>query len=367
MTLLAGCPGSRDGQPGAGRLGAPRVRALLARFGAPSRGWRLLAWSLAAATLALLAHHPGAFVLFFAVFPLLWIVQGSFRAGLWANLVFGLGIAVVGWACRDATWPATAAISTGFSLLMGLWMHRVHQTRFQAVQALADKEEALRALARAQGELAAAERAAGRSAERERWAREVHDTLAQGFVSVIALSQAARSELAGGETDVVGRRLDQLETIARDNLAEARSLVAGQGPPALDTGDLLGALERLVAAQRQEGRGAQLRAGPLPGLTRAQEVVVLRTVQEALSNVTRHSGAGSVRVGVSVDDLGGAGELVVTISDDGVGAAGRPEGTGLTGMRSRVESAGGTLTVDPAHAPDARGCTGTVVEARMPL
>ena len=55
------------------------------------------------------------------------------------------------------------------------------------------------------------------------------------------------------------------------------------------------------------------------------------------------------------------------MTDDGTGTGGRAEGTGLTGMRSRVESLGGTLTVDPARAPDADGRTGTVVEARIPL
>ena len=58
---------------------------------------------------------------------------------------------------------------------------------------------------------------------------------------------------------------------------------------------------------------------------------------------------------------------IVTVADDGVGAGGTTEGTGLTGMRSRVEALGGTLTVDPLQEPDERGRVGTVVEARMPL
>ena len=58
---------------------------------------------------------------------------------------------------------------------------------------------------------------------------------------------------------------------------------------------------------------------------------------------------------------------VVTVADDGVGTGGRPEGKGLTGMRSRVEALGGTLTVDPLHSPDERRRVGTVIEARMPL
>ena len=55
------------------------------------------------------------------------------------------------------------------------------------------------------------------------------------------------------------------------------------------------------------------------------------------------------------------------MSDDGVGTRTATEGTGLSGMRARVESLAGTLTVDPLHAPDAQGRTGTLVEARIPL
>ena len=95
------------------------------------------------------------------------------------------------------------------------------------------------------------------------------------------------------------------------------------------------------------------------------QVAVLRIVQESLSNVGRHSHASHGNVVVSVSSE--TGELIVTVADDGVGAGGVPEGTGLTGMRSRVETLGGTLTVDPLQEPDERGRVGTVVEARMPL
>lgn len=110
----------------------------------------------------------------------------------------------------------------------------------------------------------------------------------------------------------------------------------------------------------------------LPGTARARglpqslQVVVLRVVQESLSNVARHASAGRVDVVVGVESVGAGVELVVTVTNNNVGTGARPEGTGLTGMRARVETVGGTLTVDPLHAPDAAGRTGTVVEARMP-
>ena len=89
---------------------------------------------------------------------------------------------------------------------------------------------------------------------------------------------------------------------------------------------------------------------PAPAdLPPALQVVVLRLVQEALSNVVRHARAERADVLVPHHD----GELVVVVGDDGVGAGGAPEGTGLTGMRSRVESLGSTLTINPARAPNA--------------
>ena len=77
----------------------------------------------------------------------------------------------------------------------------------------------------------------------------------------------------------------------------------------------------------------------------------------------RHSRAERAEVLVSAHD----GELVVTVGDDGVGVGGAPEGIGLTGMRSRVESLGGTLVIAPLRADGAGGRHGTVIEARMPL
>ncbi|WP_269471407.1 sensor histidine kinase [Actinomyces howellii] len=329
-----------------------------------------LGWALAVLTLVLTWDSNPAGNLLFIIYPLLWIIHRIRRTGVLATVTFSVGLAAVDTARAPTAWVnavADAGVSCLFSLFIGLWIWRTYEVSAQLTQALVNEQVARQALARTQAELAAAEHAAGAALERERWAREVHDTLAQGFVSVVTLSQAARSELAAGAPAAVGSRLDQLEAVARDNLAEARSLVAGEGPSALRVGDLGQALARLVDTQHRDGRRAALSVDLPDGLPRTVEVVVLRTVQEALSNVTRHSGAQEVVVSVACQSAGGLTELVITVVDDGVGAGDRPEGTGLTGMRSRVESLGGTLTVDPARAPGPQGRPGTVVEARIPL
>jgi len=345
------------------------VRRSHPRIGpAPTPAWKVAAWILAGANLALLHHHIFAFVGFFIVFPMLWSVHATRLGGIGATVLFGAGIALAFPATSGMEGVSTGLVSTLFSLSMGLWMWQLHEVRAHAVEALAAKEEALAALARAQAELATAERSAGADAERRRWAREVHDTLAQGFVSVITLAQAAAGSQERGDEEDLGRRLSQIETVARDNLAEARALVAGEGPTALQGTDLAQALTRLADAEAAHGGVVPVLSLELPGpLPAIIEITALRTVQEALSNVRRHARADSVRVEARSEDTGGTSELVVTITDNGTGTGGAQEGTGLTGMRSRLEAAGGSLTVDPAHAPDARGHTGTVLEARMPL
>ena len=331
----------------------------------------VIIWAAAGAVLLAVARHvTWASILFFVVYPLLWIVHRTRRSGVAATAVFSVGISAAFLARPEPDWVgaiANGGLSCLFSLFIGLWFWRVYDISAALASALDNERVAREGLAAAQAELAAAERAAGRAAEHRRWAREVHDTLAQGFISVITLTQAARAELTRDRADEAAARLDQMEALARDNLAEARALVAGEGPSALRSGDLVQALARLVDARKGPGLSIGLDARPPRDLARPVEVVVLRTVQEALANIARHSRAARAEVVVAVERLGADRELVITVTDDGAGTGGAPEGTGLTGMRSRVESLGGTLTVDPARAPGADGRTGTVVEARIPL
>ena len=330
----------------------------------------VIIWAAAGAALLAVLSGGWATILFFVVYPLLWAVHRTRRSGVVATVVFSIGIGAMMLARPDHDWIRAAAngvLSCLFSLFIGLWFWRVYDISAALASALDNERVAREGLAAAQAELAAAERAAGRAAEHRRWAREVHDTLAQGFISVITLTQAARAELTRDRADEAAARLDQMEALARDNLAEARALVAGEGPSALRSGDLVQALARLVDSRKGPGLSIGLDARPPRDLARPVEVVVLRTVQEALSNVARHSRAARAEVVVAVERLGADRELAITVTDDGAGTGGAPEGTGLTGMRSRVESLGGTLTVDPARAPDADGATGTVVEARIPL
>jgi signal transduction histidine kinase len=222
-------------------------------------------------------------------------------------------------------------------------------------------------------ELAAAHHGAGVLAERHRLAGEIHDTLAQGFTSIVTLVQAAEAGLRPDQEET-RRLLDLALATARDNLAEARALVAALSPADLGPADLgpaglagqpdgdrLGdALCRVAAATSAEaGIGADaVVEGTVRALPTGTEVVLLRVCQEALANVRKHAMASTVRVRLYyADDT-----IRLEIADDGGGfdVDAANGGYGLRGMRDRVQLVGGTMRV--TSAPGA----GTAILAEVP-
>ncbi|MGH8834711.1 MAG: sensor histidine kinase, partial [Actinomycetes bacterium] len=133
---------------------------------------------------------------------------------------------------------AFAAPGIAFSIGLGTWVTRVVQES-QRRRDLIEELQATRA------EVAQLSREAGTEAERQRLSAEIHDTLAQGLSSIVMLVQAADAELT---RDPVKARehLRLAAATARENLAEARALVAGLGPTALADSSLPEALTRLA-------------------------------------------------------------------------------------------------------------------------
>jgi signal transduction histidine kinase len=305
---------------------------------------------------------PELLFLMFLAFPQVWFLVGSLRAGLLWTLALGAaGTAgpFVRWAQgTEPLWgPGQTLVGMAFSITLGTWVTRVlEQSRQRAAL--------IRELERTRAELAAAHREQGVVAERERLAREVHDTLAQGYTSIVVLAQTATAQLA---TDPGGaaERLGLIEEVARENLAEARAMVAAFAPVALESAGLVQALERLAERfARETGVATRLDTAALGQglpLPRAQEVVLLRGAQEALTNVRRHAAASAVVLRVSRVGDGDAAQLSVHVEDDGIGFD--PAGTagvGLAGLRDRAEQVGGA--VDVASAPG----QGTRVTVRVP-
>jgi signal transduction histidine kinase len=213
-------------------------------------------------------------------------------------------------------------------------------------------------LAATRAESARLSREAGAAAERERLAREIHDTLAQGFTSIVALAQAVEPEL-DNDTAAAKRHVELIRSTARENLAEARAMVAELTPAALDEGSLPAVIgrqcERLSA---ETGVAVTMRSDDeLPLLGMATDVVLLRAAQEAFANIRRHAQASTVSV-----ELSRAGGCVrLSVADNGIGVGDEhTEGFGLRGMRSRAGQVGGTMSVSPTPGG------GTTVTVEVP-
>jgi len=313
---------------------------------------------LFAATYALAALGQPYLVLLFAAFPQIWGMLPRTRDAVAGNVAFAAGLVVLtaglaGWSAHGwLTAGVTALVGLGVSALMGLWI--------SGIVAESDRRaDLIGELHRTRDELAAVSRESGVLAERGRLAAEIHDTLAQGFTSVLMLLQAAEADL-DRDPEQARRQLGLAQQTARDNLAEARTLVAALVPPELD-GGLPAALRRLADRFGQElaiESSVDVR-GPVRGLPASCEVVLLRAAQEALANVRKHAGATAVTVTLSYRDA--AAEL--TVRDDGRGfapGAVPATGYGLSGMRGRLHQIGGQLVVHSGPG------SGTAVTATVP-
>jgi signal transduction histidine kinase len=293
------------------------------------------------------------------------------------NVVAGLLVVLAGRSAQDiGTAIGTTLFAIAFSVVYSRWTVRVIDQSRERAALIAQLESA-------QAELAAAYHEAGVHAERQRLAAEIHDTLAQGFLSVVTLVQAAQSTRAStapsgtDAPDLAGEYLELALVTARENLAEARSLISALAPAGLGDAGLVGAVARATSAT---GKAAGIEAtcaaeGDRYPLPTATEVVLLRVCQEALANVRKHAAATSVDVRLRYASK--AVELTVTDNGRGFttaanaaadppataetpGAAGVSAGFGLRSMSERVRQAGGTLTL--ASAPGA----GTIVRAEIP-
>ncbi len=242
-------------------------------------------------------------------------------------------------------------------------------------------------LTRTRAELAAAEGARATVLERERLAREIHDTLAQGFSSIGLLLRAVETELDHGSAQSIAAAREHVgmaQQAVAENLLEARHVVRALAPPALDAANLLGALQRLAERSGQSGAATvQLEVSGEPReLPAPVETALLRIAQSAMANVLQHANAQRARLTVTfypdavtldvVDD--GQGFDPAAFTDDGASLGGG--GFGIIAMRSRVAELGGTLELESApslvtgapHAvSDPIDRIGTALVVQLPL
>ena len=302
-------------------------------------------------SVALFAAAPVGPMMLFAIYPHIWRTL-SVRRAIPATAMVVAGVVAVTIA-RDGVSGSslagiglTAAVSLVIAVPLGLWITRIIGQSRQRADLIAQ-------LAAARAELAEMSHAAGVLAERERIAGDIHDTLAQGFTSVLLLLQAVESSL---DTDpgAARRHLDRVRQTAQENLAELRALVAALTPPDLTRTSLPEALSRLVDRSNAvlEPSNAALEASPHAvlsvtgtprGLPAEHEVALLRAAQEALTNARRHAGASRVEVSLTYAPDG----VSLEVRDDGRGfdPGLSPVGYGLAGMRTRANRIGGAVSV----------------------
>lgn len=188
-------------------------------------------------------------------------------------------------------------------------------------------------------------------------AREVHDVVGHALSFISAEADTART-LPGMSEDELRESLEHIEKRSRAALEEVQALVRGlRSGELVDGGSSASTLQDLVATARASGLTVTVSLD-LPELAPEVQAVVNRVVQESLSNVVRHSEADSCEVAIWQE----GGDVAVRVDDNGKGLrTGSAAGSGLTGMRERVEEIGGSLTVS------ARLEGGTRVLARLPL
>ncbi|GMA29246.1 hypothetical protein GCM10025874_24990 [Arenivirga flava] len=225
-------------------------------FSDERRGVALVAATVVASGL-ITAGYPGLAVVQSIALPLAWSLVDGVRKALIANVAVVAAVTIgyaasLGWRAETFTQIAIVqGLSLTFSIAFGLWISRVHEISAERA-ALVDE------LQRAQAEVAALSREAGATGERERWARELHDTIAQDLTGVVLLAQRARREADPADA------LALLEESARRALDETRALVAASAPLGIDAG-LGPALDRLADRfARETGLDVEVEGAPRP-------------------------------------------------------------------------------------------------------
>jgi signal transduction histidine kinase len=296
-----------------------------------------------------------------------------------------LGFAIVSAIFAGERVLAWAAVGAGWLLFLGLPWALGHSGAPKVLAALAIAAWLLVALAGAEGmrsrreHFAQARRARELRAqqqadeERLRIAQELHDVLAHN-ISLINVQSGVALHLMDEKPEQARIALTAINEASADALREVRAVLGvlrgtGERAPRAPTAGL-DRLDDLVSRTTAAGIGVKLEVhGERRSLPASIDLAAFRIVQEALTNIVRHAGAGAATVELTY----GPDELTVQVDDDGHGAGGSDDrrdapapdgeggGNGIPGMRERAVALGGTFDAGP------RSSGGFRVRARIPL
>ena len=308
--------------------------------------------------------------------PAYYLTASSFYGLMWGMLRFGVAIAgnviltvviiLMQSLSRSGSLELSAnlliigAVIVSWSVLLALWIRTIMAESVERKR-LIEKLEA------AQEELAAVERQAGIQEERQRMSQEIHDTLAQGFTSIVMQLEAADQALLQDKATAQDHIHKACDT-ARASLREARRLVQALQPEPLEKAPLPEALRREVE-RWTDNSGIETNysvTGEPVSLHPQADVTLLRAMQEGLVNAHKHALAGEVNITLSylVD------QVALDIQDDGIGfdvqnstSAERRDsgGYGLQAMQQRVEQIGGKVILESTPGE------GTTLAIQIPI
>jgi signal transduction histidine kinase len=180
--------------------------------------------------------------------------------------------------------------------------------------------------------------------ERNRIARDIHDTLAQGFGAILMQLQSAQRGGVASLPAAAARSLETAIDLARTHLVEARRSVAALRPQSAEREDVPTALGRMVDLARRTGDvPIELAIDELPPFDAGVEREIIGIAQEALTNAVRHARAR--RIVVRAGAVRGVG-FRLSVADDGRGISGDRgvSGFGMISMRERADRIGASLT-----------------------
>ncbi|MFE5773840.1 sensor histidine kinase [Streptomyces sp. NPDC056485] len=332
---------------------------------------------LVAPALLLLRHRYPVPVLYGVCAVTLGYLAGGYPYGpVFLSVALACLAAVVA-GHRHAAWGAVGALWAGH-LLIAHWLYRwlpppgdgpAPWGTEGGITAWAIAVLAASEVVRARREQWARDRAERKVAERRRVdeerlriARELHDVLAHS-ISVINVQAGVGLALLDTDPEQARTALTTIKAASKEALGEVRQVLntlraPGEAPRAPAPG--LDRLPELVGQAASAGLTVSVTGGAQArGLSPATDLAAFRILQEALTNVVRHSGSRTARIRISRPP----GALELLVDDDGPATGGDAggSGTGLIGMRERAAAQGGTIEAGPR--PDG----GFRVLARIPL
>jgi len=220
-----------------------------------------------------------------------------------------------------------------------------------------ERQRLIDELTKSRANLMRVEREAGRLNERQRLARDIHDTLAQHFTSIIMHLAAVKHS----NPESVQSEVQQAEDVAREGLDEIRRIVWDMQPEQIEKASLIEAVEELAARWSAEN-SVQVKmavTGTPRSLTSSAETALLRISQEAMHNINKYAQAKNVNITFSfMEDI-----FVMDIADDGLGfePSNIKNGFGMKTMRDRAEELSGSFTIESERG------AGTAIAVSIPI